>query len=95
MKIRYIGKHPEVRFMGMVFERGKEYNITPTFKVDFPADFEVDGRPIGLHTEESLKKLSRKMGWRKFQDWAFEKFGVKDTSKAELIREILKKQEIG
>jgi hypothetical protein len=43
----------------------------------------------GGWTIESLKEKKEKLGWKEFQKWAFEKFGVKDTDENELYKEIL------
>jgi len=94
MKVKYMGVHNKVRYKGMFFERGKTVEINNINK--FPQDFEIDGKPqlkCGHYTEYGLNQLYKKIGWKKFQEWAFEKYHVKDTKKSELIQEILKKQE--
>jgi len=40
-------------------------------------------------TLETLKEKKEKLGWKEFQRWAFEAFGVKDTDENELYKEIL------
>lgn len=94
-KVIYKGVHPEVRFMGMVFERGKKYDMDSTSKITFPIDFEVDGKvskPKKKYTLELLRLKEMDLGWKEFQRWAKKEFGVMDTDKEELFAEVLKKQ---
>lgn len=41
--------------------------------------------------ETYIREKAEKIGWKEFQKWADQEFGVKDTSKDELIEEVLNK----
>jgi len=45
------------------------------------------------YTQESLQEKRNKLGWKKFREWAKEKFNTTDRSSSQLIVEILKIQE--
>ena len=94
MKVKYVGTHPEVKFRGIIFRHGESVEVGNKAG-NFPADFEIDGKKpeLSLYNEKELRHKAKSMGWTKFQKWAHDNFGVKDTSKTELIQEILDKQE--
>jgi len=94
MKIKYIGIYPEVMFWGKKFKRGKIVEIPGVAKRKLPFDFKIVGKSEDSkkYTIHELKEIKQRLGWREFQRWAYDVFGVKDTSEDELYEEILKKQ---
>ena len=95
MKVKYCGTYGKVKFRGIVFMRGEIVEVPDGWEM--PSNFETPGkprkRPAKKLTGDDLRKMKKRLGWRKFQKWAHDKFGVKDTSREELYAEILKKQE--
>ena len=70
--------HPHFKEMGA--KPKKELTEVDQLKEMFPEE-----------RREYLVKKEDKLGWKKFQDWADDNFGVKDTSKEELFDEVLAK----
>jgi hypothetical protein len=68
--------HPEFR------EIEKRKDMTP--REELEGMFDADRKGF-------LKAHCSKLGWDGFQKWADKEFGVKDTSKDELMEEILNK----